>query len=180
MFLPQTAHFQDDARARSSPQERATTRTRDAQSPTDPGLSASQRRRIVRPASTRPRNTHPLPCWRGDMTKTASSVEWSLQALKQACSQEYPESAMCVQSLDDSLDSAIRITYRISLRSSSLREPRHPPLKVFLEVLSLYIYIDMYAVSLSLAVHAQNARLTSDDTHTHTPSIVVYETGCKA
>jgi hypothetical protein len=37
-----------------------------------------------------------------------------------------------------------------------------------LEVLSLYIYIDMYAVSLSLAVHAQNARLTSDDTHTHT------------
>jgi hypothetical protein len=60
-------------------------------------------------------------------------VEWSLQALKQACSQEYPESAICVQSLDDSLDSAIRITYRISLRSSSLREPRHPPLKVFLE-----------------------------------------------
>ena len=100
------------------------------------------------------------------MTKTASSVEWSLQALKQACSQEYPESAMCVQSLDDSLDSAIRITYRISLRSSSLREPRHPPLKVFLEVLSLYIYRDMYAVP--LAVHAQNARLTSDGTHTHT------------
>ena len=66
------------------------------------------------------------------MTKTASSVEWSLQALKQACSQEYPESAMCVQSLDDSLDSAIRITYRISLRSSSLREPRYPSLKVVL------------------------------------------------
>ena len=62
---------------------------------------------------------------------TAASVEWSLQALKQACSQGYPESAICVQSLDDSLDSAIRITYRISLRSSSLREPRHPPLKVF-------------------------------------------------
>ena len=45
-------------------------------------------------------------------------------------------SAMCVQSFDDSLNSAIHITYRISLRSSSLREPRHPPLKVFLEVLS--------------------------------------------
>src|SRR3546814_11166887 len=30
-----------------------------------------------------------------------------------------------------SLDSAIRITYRISLRSSSLWEPRHPLLKVF-------------------------------------------------
>ena len=37
---------------------------------------------------------------------------------------------MCVQRFDDSLDSAIRITYRISLRSSSLREPRHPLLKV--------------------------------------------------
>ena len=39
-------------------------------------------------------------------------------------------SATCVQKFDDSLDSAIRITYRISLRSSSLWEPRHPLLKV--------------------------------------------------
>ena len=52
------------------------------------------------------------------------------QTLKQVCSQEYPGSAMCVQRFDDSLSSAIRITYRISLRSSSLREPRHPMLKV--------------------------------------------------
>lgn len=37
---------------------------------------------------------------------------------------------MCVQSLDDSRGFAIRITYRISLRSSSLWEPRHPLLKV--------------------------------------------------
>ena len=35
-------------------------------------------------------------------------------------------SAICVQNFDDSLNSAIRITYRISLRSSSLREPRYP------------------------------------------------------
>ncbi len=40
--------------------------------------------------------------------------------------------AMCVQRFDDSLRSAIHITYRISLRSSSLREPRHPLLKVVL------------------------------------------------
>ena len=40
------------------------------------------------------------------------------------------ESAICVQSFDDSLNSAIRTTYRISLRSSSLREPRYPLLKV--------------------------------------------------
>ena len=37
---------------------------------------------------------------------------------------------MCVQSLNDSRGLAIRITYRISLRSSSLWEPRHPLLKV--------------------------------------------------
>ncbi len=38
--------------------------------------------------------------------------------------------AMCVQRFDDSLDSAIHITYRISLRSSSMPEPRDPLLKV--------------------------------------------------
>ena len=43
-----------------------------------------------------------------------------------------PESAMCVQRFDDSLNSAIHITYRISLRSSSMREPRDPLLKVVL------------------------------------------------
>jgi hypothetical protein len=41
-----------------------------------------------------------------------------------------PEGAMCVQRFDDSLDSAIHITYRVSLRSSSMREPRDPLLKV--------------------------------------------------
>ena len=45
----------------------------------------------------------------------------------------FPEgSASCVQNFDDSLDSAIRMTYRISLRSSSLWEPRHPLLKVLI------------------------------------------------
>ena len=38
--------------------------------------------------------------------------------------------AMCVQRFDDSLNSAIHITYRISLRSSSMPEPRDPLLKV--------------------------------------------------
>jgi hypothetical protein len=41
---------------------------------------------------------------------------------------------MCVQNLNDSRGLAIRITYRISLRSSSLWEPRHPPLKVVLSI----------------------------------------------
>ena len=39
-------------------------------------------------------------------------------------------SAICVQSFDDSLNSAIRTTYRISLRSSSLLMPRYPSTRV--------------------------------------------------
>ncbi|EMD91248.1 hypothetical protein COCHEDRAFT_1103804 [Bipolaris maydis C5] len=41
-----------------------------------------------------------------------------------------PKGAMCVQRFDDSLNSAIHTTYRISLRSSSMPEPRDPLLKV--------------------------------------------------
>jgi len=37
-----------------------------------------------------------------------------------------PKSAICVQRLDDSLTTAIRTTFRISLRSSSLRDSRDP------------------------------------------------------
>jgi hypothetical protein len=45
-----------------------------------------------------------------------------------------PRSARCVQRFDDSLNSAIHITYRISLRSSSMREPRDPLLKVVISL----------------------------------------------
>ena len=41
---------------------------------------------------------------------------------------------MCVQRFDDSLKSAIHITYRISLRSSSMPEPRDPLLKVLIHL----------------------------------------------
>ena len=41
--------------------------------------------------------------------------------------------ATCVQKLDDSRDSAIHIKYRISLRSSSMREPRYPLPRVVLD-----------------------------------------------
>lgn len=40
--------------------------------------------------------------------------------------------AICVQRFDDSRNSAIHTTYRNSLRSSSLREPRYPLLRVVL------------------------------------------------
>ena len=52
------------------------------------------------------------------------------QTLQQTYSPE--GSARCVQNFDDSLVFAIRMTYRISLRSSSLWEPRHPLLKVLI------------------------------------------------
>lgn len=43
----------------------------------------------------------------------------------------YCYSASCVQGSDDSRNSAIRIAYRILLRSSSVWEPRYPSLKIF-------------------------------------------------
>ena len=48
--------------------------------------------------------------------------------------QGIPRGAMCVQRFDDSLNSAIHTTYRISLRSSSMPEPRDPLLKVLIFV----------------------------------------------
>ena len=48
-------------------------------------------------------------------------------------------SAMCVQRLDDSQECACRMTFRISLRSSSLQEPRDPLLKVVV-VVPTHIY----------------------------------------
>ena len=48
---------------------------------------------------------------------------------------------MCVQNFDDSRGFAIRITYRISLRSSSLWEPRHPLLKVVCHFFYILILI---------------------------------------
>jgi hypothetical protein len=47
-----------------------------------------------------------------------------------------PASAICVQNFNDSQSFAIRITYHISLRSSSMRDPRHPLLKVVLFALT--------------------------------------------
>ena len=52
------------------------------------------------------------------------------RTLRQVCYPAEPGSTMCVQSFDDSRGFAVRITYRISLRSSSLWEPRHPLLKI--------------------------------------------------
>ena len=53
-----------------------------------------------------------------------------------------PKSAICVQRFDDSLNSAIHTTYRTWLRSSSMHEPRDPPLKVVSFFYSQYVNIN--------------------------------------
>jgi hypothetical protein len=58
-----------------------------------------------------------------------SSVCWHSDMY---ASRKNPASAICVQNFNDSQSFAIRITYHISLRSSSMRDPRHPLLKVVL------------------------------------------------
>ena len=50
--------------------------------------------------------------------------------LKQICPVGTPQGAVCVQRLDDSRSSAIHITYRSLLRSSSVQEPRYPSRRV--------------------------------------------------
>ena len=90
---------------------------------------------VLQPTCTPPRRTQqrvwararappPLPPW---ASHAGGSVELTL---KQICFRAKRGSAIRVQSFDDSLNSAIRTTYRISLRSSSLREPRYPLLEV--------------------------------------------------
>jgi hypothetical protein len=87
------------------------------------------------------RQHHNQSSWREcySISSQQLNAEGDPQTLRQACYRENPESAMCVQNLNDSRGLAIRITYRISLRSSSLWEPRHPPLKVVnISILVLY------------------------------------------
>ena len=59
--------------------------------------------------------------------------------LKQACLR-ITLGAICVQKFDDSLIPAIHITYRTSLRSSSMREPRYPLLKVVFHFQNKYFH----------------------------------------
>jgi hypothetical protein len=67
-------------------------------------------------------------------------TQWVCGGDEQTLQQTYFRgSASCVQSFDDSLDIACRMTYRISLRSSSLWEPRHPLLKVLISLIFLQV-----------------------------------------
>src|SRR5205085_12167253 len=64
-----------------------------------------------------------------------------------------PQGTMCVQRFNDSRDSAIHITYRISLRSSLMQEPRDPLLKVLFHFqdTKLRLYISQQVLASGLA-----------------------------
>lgn len=81
-------------------------------------------------SSCRQRDTHspeltPLPSERGRTLPI-----WVQGDTEENVLLGIPKSAVCVRKFDDSLSSAIRKTYRSSLRSSSMREPRYPLLRV--------------------------------------------------
>ena len=87
---------------------------------------ASQSHAVTRSATHLKR----LPQGRLSVSTRCGLGEERLITLKQACSKVIPPSATCVQRFDDSRSSAIHITYRSSLRSSSMQEPRYPLLTV--------------------------------------------------
>ncbi|EDV20230.1 hypothetical protein TRIADDRAFT_32270 [Trichoplax adhaerens] len=66
-----------------------------------------------------------------------------------------PDSAICVQRFDDSLNFAIRTTYRTLLRSSSIREPRDPPLKVVSYLIFPSIKTALHTKIVLKCVHTQ-------------------------
>jgi hypothetical protein len=72
-------------------------------------------------------------------------------------------SAMCVQRFDDSRK-AIHTTYRISLRSSSLREPRDPLSKV----VSNIFYIEKFRLKINLGfIRFWATRTSPNRTHSY-------------
>ena len=71
---------------------------------------------------------------KGDVAQHQARLEWCNDA-RTGMPLGMPRGAMCVQRFDDSLNSAIHTTYRISLRSSSMPEPRDPLLKVLIRCL---------------------------------------------
>jgi hypothetical protein len=81
-------------------------------------------------SDSRAQNAAPQRASRHGRAEFGGSMELKM-TLRQAC---LPATggAMCVQRFDDSQCSAIHTTFRASLRSSSMREPRDPLLKVLM------------------------------------------------
>ena len=111
-------------------QNGARVRRRSSRGLSTPAGTRVRRRRRARKAALGGRAREPrLPraaAGSGDERESSLAPRRMEAPLEETCVRAEPGCAICVQRFDDSLNSAIRTTYRISLRSSSLREPRYP------------------------------------------------------
>ena|SRR6218665_49770 len=80
-----------------------------------------------------------IPCWGETVRVQNQRVAEGCNDAQTDMPKGIPMGAMCVQRLDDSLNSAIHINYRVSLRSSSMREPRDPLLKVLIFIRKFWL-----------------------------------------
>ena len=93
-----------------------------------PGTDPPRRRNGPRrpdPPTRPPRAARKRPHTQGRRARGCADAEADMPSAEAS-------GARCVQRFDDSRNSAIHTTYRISLRSSSIREPRYPLLRVVL------------------------------------------------
>ena len=106
----------------------------DASSAAFPRDGASAKRSCISgEPGPKPRQRHPTnPAARRRLAATARGGRF--RGTQTGMLHGMPWSARCVQRFDDSRNSAIHITYRVSLRSSSMGEPRDPLSKVVLFV----------------------------------------------
>lgn len=104
----------------------------DASSAAFPRDGASAKRSCISgEPGPKPRQRHPTkPAARRRLAATARGGRF--RGTQTGMLHGMPWSARCVQRFDDSRNSAIHITYRVSLRSSSMGEPRDPLSKVVL------------------------------------------------
>ena len=102
----------------------------DASSAAFPRDGASAKRSCISgEPGPKPRQRHPTnPAARRRLAATARGGRF--RGTQTGMLHGMPWSARCVQRFDDSRNSAIHITYRVSLRSSSMGEPRDPLSKV--------------------------------------------------
>lgn len=77
---------------------------------------------------------------------------------------------MCVQRFDDSQSSAIRITYRISLRSSSFQEPRYPSWIVLKVLIHTKLQHSQLTQVSSLSLASPTSQTLSNDPSAGSPT----------
>ena len=83
--------------------------------------------------------------------------------LEQACPSEYQRAQCAFKDSMTHWNSAIRITYRISLRSSSMPEPRDPLLKVLIIKLVSQTTLKWFGFDFPLAsAHQPESRWSED------------------